>query len=287
MKVFIAHSFRDRDLFAGIEILLLEGGHDVFNPEEMAVTGNIGNILSEISAAIRSADVLVAVVTATNPNVFYELGLAAGAGVPTLIAARAGELLPADLASVPYVQLTGDIIRDTQMIARRTNELRGITQSKPAKFKSAEAALQAAAKDATLMEALSPADFERLVRNLFKERGYAVTVTNATYDIGVDFALKSRKDKEIVLVEVKKLNRQSRVSVESVRRLQSAVSTVRAPLGMLVTTSFFTASALALAEGTPILLRTLEEILSAKSEEELLRSDTKFTWGRHRIRQTT
>lgn len=269
MKVFIAHSVRDRELVTSIRTLLLEDGHDVFVPTEVA---SGGNVLSEISAAIRSADVLVAVVTAGNPNVFYELGLAAGASVPTLITAPAGELLPSDLASVPYVQHTGDILRDAQSIARRTNELRGVSPTKPTKFKSAEAALQAAIRDPVVLESLSPHDFERLVMELFKERGYAVTTTRSTGDIGVDFVIKSEKDRELVLVEVKKLNRQSRVSVETVRRLLSAVSTVGAPLGMLVATSGYTAAALALAAGAPILLRTLEEILAAKSQKELLES---------------
>src|SRR5438046_1918566 len=101
MKVFLAHSTRDRELADGVVALLRDDGHDVFRPGEIAATTHL---LSEISAAIRSADVVVAIVTGGNPNVFYELGLAAGASVPTLITARPSELLPADLATVPYVQ---------------------------------------------------------------------------------------------------------------------------------------------------------------------------------------
>jgi HJR/Mrr/RecB family endonuclease len=273
MKVFIAHSVRDRDLVTSIGTFLREDGHDVFVATEVP-TG--WNVLSEISAAIRSADVLVAVVTAGNPNVFYELGLAMGASVPTLITAPAGELLPADIASVPYVQLTGDILRDAKTIARRTNELRGVSPpTKPTKFKSAEAALQAATRDPAILESLSPIDFERLVKELFKERGYAVTPTRFTGELGVDFVIKSENESEygeFVLVVVKKLNRQSRVSVETVRRLQFAVSVMDAPMGMLVATSGYTAAALALAAGTPILLRTLDDILAAKSKKELLES---------------
>jgi hypothetical protein len=270
MKVFIAHSSRDRELVAGLVTLLREDGHDVFDPTAIVAAGNV---LSEISAAIRSADVVVAVVTAGNPNVFYELGLAAGASVPTLITAPVGELLPADLASVPYVQLTGDILRDAQTIARRANELKGLSLTKPTKFESAEAALRAAIREPAVLESLSPSDFERLVMELFKERGYAVTATRSTRETGFDFAIESHKDREVVLVEVKKLSRQSRVSVETVRRLLSAVSAVGAPLGMLVATSGYTAAALAFAAGTPILLRTLEELLAAKSEKELLETE--------------
>ena len=89
-------------------------------------------------------------------------------------------------------------------------------------------------------------------------------------DTGVDLVITSPKDNQVMLVEVKKLSRQSRVSVEAVRRLLGAVSIAGAPLGMLVSTSGYTAAALALAAGTPILLRTLEEILAAKSTRELI-----------------
>lgn len=267
MNVFIAHSERDRDLVAGLVALLREDGHTVLVPSEMKAGANI---FAEISAGIRSADVLIAVVTPGNPNIFYEMGLAAGASVPTLITARAGDVLPADLASVPYVQLTGEVLRDAQVIARRAKDLEGLAATKVTHFNSAEAALQAATQDPAVLESLRPADFERLVAELFKERGYEVEATSSIRDTGVDFTIRSKKDRELVLVEVKKLSRQSRVSVEAVRQLLSAVSGLGASVGMLVAPSGFTAAALALAAGTPLLLRTLEEVLAAKSERELL-----------------
>jgi HJR/Mrr/RecB family endonuclease len=103
---------------------------------------------------------------------------------------------------------------------------------------------------------------------LFRERGYAVKAMGPGADIGVDFTIQ--KDNERVAVEVKKLSKQSRVSVETVRRLLSAVHVAGGSLGILVATSGYTAAALGLAAGTPILLLTLEEILAAKSNKDLL-----------------
>jgi hypothetical protein len=269
MKVFIAHSLRDSELVTSLLTLLREDGHDVFAPTDAAVSADL---LSEISAAIRSADVLIAIVKGGSPSIFYELGLAAGANVPTLITAPAGELLPADIASVPYVQLTGETLKDAQTIARRTNELRGASQTRPARYKSAEAALRAAARNPAVLESLDPSEFERLVEELLQERGYLVATPDSADDMGVDFLITPQKDSGLVFVQVKKLNKQSRVSVETVRRFLSAVSgaAVSASVGMLVASSGYTAAALALAAGSPILLRTLEEVLAAKSEKELL-----------------
>lgn len=272
MKVFLAHSARDRDLVAAVMAHLRNDGHETVRPDEMVSSGDL---LSEISAALRSADVVVAIVTDKNPNVFYELGLAAGAGVPTLIVARPSEALPANLASVPYVQSTGDLLRDAQTIARRVKDLEGLSSPKPAKFPSAEAALRAASQDPAVLEALAPSEFERLVAELFKERGYEVSATPPTRDSGVDLFVRSPEDGQLLLIEVKKLSRQSRVSVEVVRRLLGTVSlTSGAVLGVLVSTSGFTGAAMALAAAGPVVLRTLEEILAARSKRDLVESKT-------------
>lgn len=270
MKVFLAHSVRDRDLVTAVATHLRSDGHETIRPDELVATADL---LSLISSALRSADVVVAIVSGTNPNVFYELGLAAGAGVPTLIVANPGEALPADLASVPYVQLTGDTLRDARTIVRRVKDLEGLSSPKPDKFASAEAALRAATQDPALLEALAPSEFERLVAELFRERGYEVSATPPTRDSGVDLVVRSPEDGQVMLVEVKKLSKQSRVSVEAVRRLLDAVSVVSgAALGVLVSTSGFTGAAVALGAAGPVVLKTLEEILAAKSKRDLVES---------------
>ncbi|MGP0073543.1 MAG: toll/interleukin-1 receptor domain-containing protein, partial [Bryobacteraceae bacterium] len=172
MKVFISHASRDRDFVAILMRLLQDEGYEVFEPGR-ETPGDI--ILSEISAAVHSADVMIAVVTASNPNIFYELGMAAGAGVPILIAAPPGEAFPGNLASVPYVQLSGDGIRDAQTIARRAKELQGAPSSGKLKnFESAEAALRAAVRDPEVMESLCPANLEQLFKLLLEQRGYTI-----------------------------------------------------------------------------------------------------------------
>jgi restriction endonuclease/TIR domain-containing protein len=271
MKVFLAHSAKDRHLATAVATHLRSDGHETIRPDEMVAADNI---LSAISSALRSADVVVAIVNGANPNVFYELGLAAGAGVPTLIVANPGDALPADLASVPYVQLTGDPLRDGQTIARRVKDLEGLSSPKPAKFSSAEAALRAANQDPAILEAPAPAEFERLVAELFRERGYEVSATPPTRDVGVDLVVRSPEDGQLLLVEVKKLSRQSRVSVEAVRRLLGAVALASGALGVLVSTSGFTGAAMALGAAGPVVLRTLEEILAARSKRDLVESKT-------------
>jgi hypothetical protein len=267
MKVFISHSARDNELALGLAQQFQESNHEAFSTSEL-MPGS--SIFSEISSAIRSADILVALVTERNPNVFYELGLTAGASVPILLAARAGEVIPSDLASVLYIQLTGDASRDVQNIVRRTEEIGRVARRSPTRFRSAEAALEAAVHHPATLDALSPPDFEKLVAGLLTERGYEVSSPGP--DAGADFVIKT-KDDSVILVELKKLSSNSRVSAAAVARLLTAVSLAGASAGLLVSGSGFTTAAVALAAGTPIILRTLEDILNARSKDELLESD--------------
>jgi restriction system protein len=124
-----------------------------------------------------------------------------------------------------------------------------------------------------ILEALAPREFERLVAELFRERGYEVSATPQAPDYGVDLVVRSPEDGQIIFVEVKKLSKQSRVSVESVRRLIGTLSTTYgAATGLLVSTSPFTEAAMALGAAGPVLLKTLSEILAARSKRDLVAS---------------
>jgi hypothetical protein len=271
MKVFLAHSMKDRDLAAAVVEHLRDDGHEVARPDEMTTPGAP---LSEIFAALRSANVVVAIVSGDDPNVYYELGLAAGAGVPTLVAARAGESLPMDLASVPYVRMTEDPLRDARAIGHRVKDLEGLSSPKTVEFASAEAALMAANQDLAVLERLAPSEFERLVASLFRERGYEIEEMPSARDTGADLVVRAPGDGQILLIELKKLSKQSRVSVEAVRKFLGVVSQATpGAIGVLISTCGFTPAAAAFPStaGAPIVLRTLDELLAAKSKSELVK----------------
>jgi hypothetical protein len=187
MNVFISHSFhRDREFVGTLSRLLKEQGHEVWNALLSADTPWASNL----SAAIRSAEVLIAVVTGNNANVFFELGLAAGANIPILLTAAGAEALPADLVSIPFVQQSGDPSRDAQAVVRQVNELRRKASPKAVTFATAEATLEAAIREPTMLESVSPYDFETLVARLFEERGYEVTGPDQGRDVGADLILQ-------------------------------------------------------------------------------------------------
>jgi len=268
MKVFISYSARQMDLAMAVADRLSRDQHEVVCRDDLLAEVDIA---AEISARLRAADLVCAIVTGSNPNVFYEMGMAAGAGRPLLIAAPADELLPVNLASVPLVRLTGEDVYDAQEIARRAGSIERVSTPEIGKYPTAEATLIAANQNPSILESLAPLEFEGLIRNLFKERGFDVVSDLQPRNCGWDFEVRLPKGGEHLLVEVKKYSSQSRVSVESVRRLVEAVFSRSHPTkGLLVTSSNFTAAAMALSSSGPVALATLSEVLAAQSKDDVV-----------------
>lgn len=274
MKVFISYSHKDHDIAKSVIEALISR-----NIEPIDLMSGVigGDLLSEISSSVRSADAVIAILSTKTPNVFLELGLAIGSGVPVLIVAAPNDPLPSDISAIPYVELTGDNSRDAHTIANRLTSLH-IRERKPLQnFESAEATLRAANNDPNFLDSIKPQEFERLIAKLFEEKGFKVNQTKETRDSGFDFVLESPKHDDVILVEAKKLSSQSKVSVETVRKLISTIPIVGATIGVLVTTSGYTAAAAALAGASSLVIHSLKDLLEAKSNEELLKKAKRLT----------
>lgn len=92
-------------------------------------------------------------------------------------------------------------------------------------------------------------DFERLVGEAFRMRGFAVTETGGVADGGID--LKLRRGSESFLVQCKQW-RATAVSVTVVRELYGVMAAEGAAGGFVVTCGLFTRDALSFAQGRNI-----------------------------------
>jgi len=76
------------------------------------------NILAKIITGIEEADLIVADLTDTNPNVLYELGVAHALGKPTILIAETVERLPFDIRSYPVHEYGAACSRAKELGAR-------------------------------------------------------------------------------------------------------------------------------------------------------------------------
>jgi Holliday junction resolvase len=263
MKLFIAHSYAEaRQLADRLSADLSEAGHDVFRPAPKASE----DVLPAISAALRRSDLVIALLTTDNPNVYFEIGLAAGVQVPTLIAADDLDHVTFDLASAPYVQLTGDLDEDVREIVRRVSAMvpKSIIRER---LSSAESDLSPVEtlQDVSALEGVSPAEFERLVAEIFRSKGVPVRESPGPGSGGFDLIIEGEL---LTVVEVKRYRQGSLVAVGAVRQLLGAMTAIGAHRAILVTSSGFTSSAIAAASEWPIDLMDREELIRFSLYEE-------------------
>lgn len=69
------------------------------------------NILEDIVKGIANTDLLIADLTTSNPNVFYELGIANGIGIPTILITQDLEEVPFDLRAYKIIEYSTDLLK--------------------------------------------------------------------------------------------------------------------------------------------------------------------------------
>lgn len=119
-----------------------------------------------------------------------------------------------------------------------------------------------------LYESLSPKAFERYVANLFRQKGYAVTLRGRSGDHGVDLLVRNGAGRRAV-VQCKRY--QNTVGEETVRELMGTMLHERAAHGFLVTTADISDAARAWAEDKPITLidgRSLAQIANEMRQRQ-------------------
>jgi restriction system protein len=94
-------------------------------------------------------------------------------------------------------------------------------------------------------------EFEQLVCEIFRQRGYSVSETQAGADVGFDLILKMNN--EITLVQCKQWKKQ-KVGVSVVREIYGVMAAEGAQHGCVITSGKFTTDALKFAYGKTLLL---------------------------------
>jgi restriction system protein len=120
----------------------------------------------------------------------------------------------------------------------------------------------AASPDREALNEMSWQQFETLVGEAFRRKGYSVTVTGGGADGGAD--LKLKKAGEIFLVQCKQW-RATRVGMNIVRELDGAMTARGAAGGFVLTSGVFTDEACAFARGKHI------ELIDGKALHALIR----------------
>lgn len=189
---------------------------------------------------IRDAQVLVGWVWDSNPNVLFEIGYAMGLGKKVLLVLGMDTALPPDLMLVDTIRQSispSDMARQILQYLNSLNEPAfelHVPQTAEEIFRSYYEAPE-------LFERVSVRQFEEAIRSLFELQGCRVGEPEQPQDYGYDFFAVA--DGRQMLIEVKKFNVNSRISIGHVQQLLGALFAYKADKGVLITTSQFTEGA--------------------------------------------
>lgn len=250
MKIFISHSAQDAEKADELQRVLSQRGESV-------VVAAASDGPGEISAKIRSSDIVVAYLLQPSSNTFVELGIALGSGRATVLVGSVGEPSIVDELDLPSVAPSGSALRDAHAVAATIER---VTQTLPERTAS-PVTLDALAADPAALEATDYQMFETLVLEWFEKVG--AVVEPSAPDEGCDFRL--RYENRDFLVEVKKLSRQGRVPVEALRSLIQAVHVSGSAGGILITSSPLTSAALSIARENSIAVLSLPDLVASSS----------------------
>jgi nucleoside 2-deoxyribosyltransferase len=248
---------------------------DALGAEEMKVWGpdclppGTGTDLNEeVLSAIKRCDIFVAFIYKAHPNVMFELGYALGAGKSVLlIRGNSGEI-PFNVATLPALMIDRF---DSRSISEAVQRIKRATiRSRPAirDFQNAQEMLRRMCDDESFLGEVEPRAFEECIAKVLQEKGFSAELLSTRNDRGFDVEIHDFFPNEAAVVQVKKQNRNSRLSVSEVQRVVGSAVTARAARAIIVTSGGFTASARFFADESPIrvVLLTIDELADLTRE---------------------
>jgi HJR/Mrr/RecB family endonuclease len=194
--------------------------------------------------------------------------MALASGRATVLLGRVGEPSIADAFDLPSVAPAGDVAVDARAVSAVIERLKRVSDVPSTATPASAPDLRALVDAPGTLDAVTYDIFENLVHSWFVHLGAEITRAGRTER--ADFRL--RHGERHYLVEVKKLSRQGRVPVESVKKLADAVLLAGNAGGILVTSSPLTAAAESIAIQNNIHVISIRDLVDFGSIDELVRA---------------
>jgi HJR/Mrr/RecB family endonuclease len=242
-KIYISSSFKDVDDFTTFTLKrdLVGMGYEVVNEEKNEILFDDSKASPEYG--ISKADFFIAIVKDKNPFVFYELGYATALGKKVLIISESEYDLPFPLSKYNYIRFDSGVYNSVYGVINfieKTKFEENALKGDIANFEDFVSSIQ---KNSQVIDRVSGLEFEELIFSYFKRIGAMIQKPASASEYGYDFILTDWKGHSKTIVEVKKYNKNSKVSVNSIQQLLGAMNVYESDHAIIITTSEFTASA--------------------------------------------
>jgi len=245
VRIYVAHEVSERGLAVGFMQIARDLGHEIVDPLELPVTGEV---------PLGGIDLYVAIVSPRSNSVYFELGIVAAMRKEILLLARNADSVVDQAAAFPYLVIGEDVFHVEDEVKNALERALAIRNSRAHAHTSIDKRL----------DALATAEIRNEVLLWFSGHGASVEK-----DVTSSGGIAHLPNGESVVIELKTWPPQGVVSVESVRQLRSYMSTVGATRGLLLTTGSATRAAMELASSEGVMLYTVNELLGSGSLDEV------------------
>lgn len=248
-NVYIATSQKHIDDFLSFNVKreLEEYGYKIINNEPIDFNKTISP-----EYFINKCDVFIAIIKYAEPVLFFEIGYASALSKKIIIISNNEDEIPFFLKNYSFIK--ADTYHNsigyhlTQILRNTTMEL-SHDLTYPNNLKEF---IHSYRVNPQIIERLTEREFEQIVFNHFRySTNYQPEEPASAKDYGYDMTLNNYKGHHRTLVEIKKYNPNSKVSINVVQQLIGAMSLYNADHGILLTTSTFTLSARDFASSLP------------------------------------
>lgn len=234
-SIFISYSLND--VFAG---KIIEGVKDLIT-ENFVLLDCAQGIWEEkvsILESIKKCDYFICVFDSNNPNAMFELGYAMGKNKNIILIAEHNNL-PYDLKSFEYIKRS-DNINEIVMELNKRLYLSDPIPKEMICYSEYKENIMRAIDDKEFLDNMNYQDFEKIVFEYLKSQGLSIIYPGKMRDMGYDFHIPQFS----CLVEVKKYNRNGKISLSIIRSLIGAMVENNAERGIIISSAGFTQSAI-------------------------------------------
>lgn len=243
-RIYISSSFKHLDDFLSFQLKeeLMFSGYEVINSSRNELAHS-SEIKESVEFLINKCDLFISILKDNNPWQYFELGYAIASSKKVLIVADYDIEIPYSLKNYQFLRTSLDSSNSVYDIIRYLEKLRFEEYEESQPIKNLGEFYSLLEIDRQAIDKISGPEFEHLIADFFRAEGYDVSTPESPSDYGFDLMLKDYQGFGKTIVEIKKYNRNSKVSVNTIHQVFGTMGICEANHAIIITTSDFTSSA--------------------------------------------
>lgn len=259
-SIFMSYSFNDA--FAGKLMVamknLLPDNFILLDYSQESWGQNVG-----LLEFIKKCDYFICVFDCNNPNVMLELGYAMGKNKNIILIAEHNDI-PYDLKNFEYIKRS-DNINEIVMELNKRLYLNPPVLKEMICYSEYKENIMRAIEDKEFLDNMNYRDFEKIIYEYLKAQNIPVIYKGQAKDMGYDFHIPKLN----CVVEVKKFNKNVKISLAVIRALIGTMIENDADRGIIISSTEFTKSAINFVQN-------LQQHIVLLSLQDLIRLDGNF-----------